>query len=176
MLTPSSHIISGTTHAKVRHMKDASGSTVKAAGPGSAVVVSGWKELPSVGDEVLQGKEADIKRAVENRKRKLELESTISDAEAINVARHQERERRAQEACEEVEHTATIVNSDTGPKELRLVIKGDVSGSIEALSAAVQGIGNKLAITKVVSTGVGEVTESDVLRAKAAEGSVTLGW
>lgn len=154
---------------------DSSGATVKEAKPGAAVVVSGWKELPSAGDEVLQGKENDVKLAVENRKRKLSLAATLDDAEAINTARRREREERQQKATEnpeEVQQRSAPVK-DMGPKELRLVLKGDVSGSVEALAAAVEGIGNKDAVTKVISSGVGEVTESDVMLAKAAEGKLS---
>ncbi|EJD05785.1 initiation factor 2 [Fomitiporia mediterranea MF3/22] len=175
-LTPSSYIICGTTYAKIRRLTDSSGRTVKAAAPGSAVVVSGWKELPCTGDEVLQGKEDDVKRAVDNRKRRASLEATLADAEAINSARRQdreERERKLKEASGEVEQTEIPVSTkEAGPKELRLIIKGDVSGSVEALAAAVEGIGNKDAVTKVVSSGVGEVTESDVMLAKAVEGMI----
>ena len=57
------------------------------ARPGDAVTISGWKELPEVGDEVLGAREADIKRALENRRRKVHEQSTLSDAEAINELR-----------------------------------------------------------------------------------------
>ncbi|THH11829.1 hypothetical protein EW145_g396 [Phellinidium pouzarii] len=168
-LTPSSYIISGTTYAKIRKLTDATGMTVKAALPGSAVTVSGWKELPSAGDEVLQGKEHEVKRAVGNRLRKASLEATLGDAEAINALRRQDREEREKKVV--AESVPTIVNTE-GPKELRLVIKGDVSGSIEALAAAVESIGNKHAMTKVISTGVGEVSESDIMFAAAAKATV----
>ncbi|OCB84214.1 initiation factor 2 [Sanghuangporus baumii] len=175
-LAPSSHIISGTTYAKVRRLMDFSGATIKEASPGTAVVVSGWKELPSAGDEVLQGKENDIKLAVENRKCKASLAATLEDVEAINAARRherEERERKANENPDEAEQrNVRAPAKESGPRELRLVLKGDVSGSVEALAAAVQAIGNKDAVTKVISTGVGEVTESDVMLAKAAEGMV----
>jgi len=52
------------------------------------------------------------------------------------------------------------------------VIKGDVSGSVEAIVGALQGIGNKKAVVKIVSTGVGDVSESDVMMAKATGGMV----
>lgn len=180
-LTPSSHIIAGTTFAKIRQLTDSSGLTVEAAGPGEAVIVSGWKELPSAGDEVLQSREANVKRAVYNRRRKASLEATMTDAEAINASRRQEREERERKAEEEAKKTTRepvrAPVKESGPKELRLIIKGDVSGSIEALSAAVESIGNKDAITKVIATGVGEVTESDVMHAKAAEGEYSrLFW
>ncbi|TFY70525.1 hypothetical protein EVG20_g2470 [Dentipellis fragilis] len=142
-LKTGSFIISGTKYAKVRAMSDAAGKPVKAAYPGMAVTVSGWKELPDAGDEVLQGTEQDVKKAVANRERKAEQDATLVDIEAINNARRLERERReleaeAVDANKEVPVEAT--NPD-GPKELRLVIKGDVSGSVEALAGALEGIG-----------------------------------
>ena len=167
-LTIGSHIISGTSHAKVRAMSDSSGNSIKAAYPGMAITVSGWKVLPNAGDEVLQGSEADVKKAVINRLRKAETESTLVDVEAINAQRRQEREKR--EISGELGQ-APVVETVQGPKELRLVIKGDVSGSVEAVTGAVQGIGNNQAVVKVVSSGVGDVSESDVMMAKATEGS-----
>jgi translation initiation factor IF-2 len=162
-----SHVISGTTHAKIRLMRDSSGSSVKEAYPGMVVTVSGWKDLPSVGDEVLEGTEANVKKAVANRIRKAEAESTLVDLGAINAQRRQERELREGRGGDKQAPVETV----QGPKELRIVIKGDVSGSVEAVDGALQGLGNKHAVVKVVSTGVGEVSESDVMMAKAAEGS-----
>lgn len=147
---------------------------MKAAYPGMAVTVSGWKELPNAGDEVLTGSEADIKKALANRHRKAEMESTLADLEAINESRRSEREKReAEEAAKAdtaVKGEEAAQKQPEGPKELRLVIKGDVSGSVEAVSNALEIIGNDVARVKIVSTGVGDVTESDILRAKAVDG------
>ena len=140
---------------------------MKAAYPGMAVTVSGWKELPNAGDEVLTGTESDIKKALANRARKAEMESALADLQAINEQRRTEREKR--EAEEEQDKPKTDSQPE-GPKELRLVIKGDVSGSVEAVVNALEVIGNDVARTKIIATGVGDVTESDVMRAKAAEG------
>jgi hypothetical protein len=118
---------------------------------------------------VLQGSEVDIKKAVVNRLRKAEIEASLVDVEAINVNRRQERERRELEA-ELGEDAKEIDETPVGPKELRLIVKGDVSGSVEAVVGALQGIGNGKAVTKIVSSGVGDVSESDVMMAKAVGG------
>lgn len=131
-----------------------------------AVTVSGWKQLPSAGEEVLSGSEADIKKAWANRQRKAEIEASLVDLEAINSQRIEERRKEGEEGDEQAGDTPS------GPKELRLVIKGDVSGSVEAVIGAVQDIGNKEAIVKIVSSGVGDVSESDVMMAKAADGAI----
>ncbi len=167
------HLICGSTSAKIRLLHDSNGKPVKIAYPGMAVTVSGWKELPNAGDEVLTGSEADIKKALGNRARKAEMEVALADVEAINGQRRLEREKReADEAGEGSEDRPAMQAQAAGPKELRLVIKGDVSGSVEAVSNALEVIGNDIARTKIVATGVGDVSESDIMRAKATEGTV----
>ncbi|KAG9225978.1 hypothetical protein CCMSSC00406_0006400 [Pleurotus cornucopiae] len=173
-LKTGSHIISGVTHAKVRAMNDSSNKSVKAAYPGTAVTVSGWKSLPDAGDEVLQASEGDIKKAVINRMRQRDLEASLADVGAINANRKLERERRELELASPETHAAPISVHDSSDdqKVLRLIVKGDVSGSVEAVVGALEGIGNHLASVKVVSSGVGDVTESDVTMAKAVDGIV----
>ena len=152
-------------------MLDSSDKSVKAAYPGMAVTVTGWKSLPNAGDEVLQGTEEKVKKAIANRERKADLEATMEDLEAINEQRRLERDRREAEESEETSgESVNHHRTEDGPKELRLVVKGDVSGSVEAVVDALQCIGNKEASVKVISSGVGDITESDVLRAQAAQG------
>lgn len=152
-------------------MLDSSDKAVKTAYPGMAVTVTGWKSLPNAGDEVLQGTEADVKKAIANREKKADLEATMEDLEAINEQRRLERDRREAEATEEASgESVGRHQAEQGPKELRLVVKGDVSGSVEAVVDALQCIGNNEACVKIISFGVGDVTESDVLRAQAAQG------
>lgn len=171
-LKPGAHILCGTSHGKVRVMLDSQGRTVKAAYPGMAVTVTGWKTLPNAGDEVLQGTESDVKKAVANRIRKAELESTLGDVEAINEQRKLERERKEDEQNSDETSQSERFHAESGPKELRLVVKGDVSGSVEAVVETLQVIGNKEACVKIVASGVGDVTESDVLRAQAAKATL----
>ncbi|KAH9951954.1 initiation factor 2 [Amylocystis lapponica] len=175
-LKPGDHLICGLSHAKVRVLSDSNGKAVKVAYPGMAVTVSGWKELPKAGDEALKGTEAEVKKALANRIRKAEMEATLGDMEAINEQRRLERELREKEASEEQKgaqvDAAPAEKQPEGPKELRLIIKGDVSGSVEAVAGALEGIGNNVARVKIIATGVGDVTESDVMRAKAVDGTV----
>jgi translation initiation factor IF-2 len=158
-------------------MRDSNGKAVKEAYPGTAVTVTGWKTLPSAGDEILDGSEADVKKAIANRERRAQMEASLADVEVINQTRRLERERREQELAQSRENsnngsqvTESQPPTETGPKQLRLIIKADVSGSAEAVAGALQGIGNKEAVTSIISTGVGEVTESDVTMAKAVGG------
>lgn len=153
-------------------MTDSSGKTVKAAYPGMAVTVSGWKSLPKAGDEVLDGKESDVKKALANRVRKAEIAASLADVDAINATRREERERRQTGVLDTRNMPTSTPTELNGPKELRLIIKADVSGSAEAVEGALEGIGNKKAMVRIVSSNVGDVTESDVLMAKAIDGMV----
>lgn len=177
-LSVGTHLICGTTQAKVRLLTSPSGKQVDIVHPGEAAVVSGWKELPGAGDEVLSGTEADIKKALANRIRKAEIEATLQDVDAINISRREERERREEELQAKRDPRAQrsgasgpAQTKDDGNKVLKVLVKGDVSGSVEAVAGALQGIGNHLVSVKIVATGVGEVTESDVMHAKATEGA-----
>nr|GAT59636.1 translation initiation factor IF-2 [Mycena chlorophos] len=171
-----SHIICGLHTAKVRLMQDSNGQVLDFAYPGTAVIVSGWRTLPDAGDEVIEGSESDVKRALANRRRKQDMAVAMADVEVINASRQLERERRAIEvAAEKAKEKEVVVVKQaepSGPKELRLWIKADVSGSAEAVEGALQGIGNHLAVSKVVGTGVGDVTETDVFTAKAIGASI----
>jgi translation initiation factor IF-2 len=158
-------------------MRDASGEIVKVATPGMAVTLSGWKELPSAGDEVLTADESDIRKALANRQRRAEQRELIVDAVAINTQRQLDRDRKIEEAnaarhFKKTGMQLTVEKEEEvdATKELNIVLKGDVSGSVEAVQGAIEGIGNHLAKVKVISTGVGEVTESDVNMARVAKG------
>lgn len=169
-------------------MQDDRGKAIKEALPGAPVTVTGWKEVPHAGDELLEavGGESDAKKAVTNRLRDLERKKLMADVERINEKRKEERLRAEKEEAEAAVIEAAGGNvaqaqaiaakkvakeeREHGFKELRLVIKADVSGTVEAVSGSLEGIGNKEAGVKIVHTGVGDVTESDVALAEAAEG------
>lgn len=178
-LKAGSALAAGTAWARVRQMTDDKGRPIKIARPGDAVTVAGWKDVPAAGDEVLQAENEDAaKRAVANRKRVEETRALAQDVERINEKRRmdkvlEEQEREAEGVSVDVVQVdgAPAESNEPEVKELRLVIKGDVSGSIEAVAGALCGIGNKIAKVKIVSQSVGEVSESDVTLAKAVDGT-----
>ena len=60
-----------------------------------AAVVSGWRDLPQAGDEVLQGTESEVKRAISNRIRKAQMEASLTDLEAQTSNEHGRRRSRS---------------------------------------------------------------------------------
>lgn len=179
--------MAGNTWARVRQMQDSQSRAIKSAPPGTPVSITGWKDLPAAGDQLLEAKtEDEAKRAVTNRIREIERRKMMADVEIINAKRRDERLRAEKEAAEEeaivaaggtisqaekiAAAAAAAVEAADGFKELRLVIKADVSGTVEAVVGSLEGIGNKEAGVKIVHTGVGEVSESDISLAEAANG------
>ncbi|CAE6460761.1 unnamed protein product [Rhizoctonia solani] len=181
-LKSGSSIVAGTAWARVRQMTDDKNRPVKLAKPGDAVTIAGWKEVPAAGDEVLQAdREDDAKKAIANRKRVMETRALAEDVEKINEKRRLDKVLEEQERGAEAAANGNLVSdavpeavqpSEPDVKELKLIIKGDVSGSIEAVAGALCGIGNKIARVKIVSQTVGDVSESDIARAKAVDGMV----
>ncbi|KAG8217390.1 hypothetical protein J3R82DRAFT_5489 [Butyriboletus roseoflavus] len=179
-ISPGISLLAGTSPCSTRRLLSPSLQPITSAVPGTPVLVTGWKSLPAAGEEVLAGSDADIKKACANRERKRDLESALGDVEAINAARQADKEREEKEResayrAKRGNRAQTTVAEDSSVQEevkrkcLRMIVKGDVSGSVEALVGAVKDIGNHLAGVKVVSTGVGDVSESDIMMAKAAD-------
>jgi translation initiation factor IF-2 len=165
-------------------MTTADGKSVKEVLPGTPVEVTGWKERPKAGDIVLQArKESDAKLAVRNRIQAREQQRDQENINTINERRladrktlWQEREKKmvAAENKRSGQALPGILREEpehSGPKELRVIIKADVSGSAEAVEEAIKDLGNSEVKVAVVDASVGEVTESDVSTAIAANGT-----
>lgn len=189
-LRVTSTLVAGTTWCRVRSLLPPSGESITSAYPGQPVEVTGWKDLPSAGDQVLESlTEDDAKRAVANRLKRVEQSKLWADIEIINEKRRidseaetvrKEEEKKAKAsglkgnavtyaglaAVEEMTTGAKAV----GIKELVLIIKADVSGTVEAVVGALEGIGNNEAKVKIIFSGVGDVQDSDVDMARAVEG------
>lgn len=186
-------IVAGTTWARVRQMQDSAGRSVRSAPPGTPVSIMGWREIPHAGDQLLEATtEDEAKKAITNRLREIENKKLLADVESINLKRLAERkkvEKEEEELNRLKEEGKTDAEIQTykreiergmnngegfenlnGKKSLRLVIKGDVSGSVEAVVGSLESIGNKEAGVKIIHVGVGEVGESDVHMAEAAGG------
>jgi translation initiation factor IF-2 len=166
-------IVAGSTWARVRRLRNEAGVEVAEAGPGTPVEIDGWKEQPSAGDEVLQAlSEGKAKRVVELRVERAERFKLAEDMEAINDSRKAEQERRVNSANRangsEVESEQRSGGSKL--KEVCFIIKGDVSGSVEAVLNSVLALGNDEVRPHVLRSGVGPVGEFDLEHAAAAGG------
>lgn len=174
-------------------MTDDKDRPITSAPPGTPVTLTGWRDLPIAGDQVLQPEQTDkaedqAKKAVENRIRAKERKALMEDVEVINEKRRLERARAAAEeeelaaikeaggdvhgAVRREERRVKAEAQAKSDRELRLIIKADVSGTVEAVVGVLDGIGNAQARARVIHTGVGDVSEADIMMGEASEATV----
>jgi translation initiation factor IF-2 len=149
-------IVAGAQWGKVRALLDDQGQTRQDAGPSFPVEVLGFSGTPEAGDRVA---------VVE------------SEARAREITEYRERQKRDHRV-----HQGRTTLSDmmsqlktAGRKEFPLVIKGDVQGSVEAIVAALDKLGTDEVGARVVHSGVGGITESDIALAQAS-GAAVIGF
>lgn len=150
------NIISGTVTGRVRAMIDDKGRTVKEAGPSMAVYVLGLEDVPNAGDSIFAVTQDLMKSVIEERKRK--------------------------ESDEMIKVTSKVSLDDVfgkiaegNMKTLNLIIKGDVQGSVEAVKQSVVKLSNEEVQVKVIHSGAGAITESDVMLADSSN-AIILGF
>ncbi len=150
------NLISGTVTGRVRAMIDDNGKPVKEAGPSMAVNVLGLEEVPNSGDSIFAVSQALMKQVMDERKRK-ESDAMIKSASKISL--------------DEVFGKIAEGNMKT----LNLIIKGDVQGSVEAVKQSVSKLSNEEVQVKVIHSGAGAVTETDVMLADSSN-AIILGF
>lgn len=198
-LRPGDFIVAGRVHAKIRSLRNEAGVEVDEAPPGTAIEILGWKEPPDAGDQVLQAPdEAKAKAAVRYRqelKDRGEVISQMAQQEQDRRERDQlrERERALAEAADPqpnrrhhrrpqitraiAEAAAAEGEEDPADKThyVPFLVKGDVHGSVEAVTAALLEQGNNEVRAKVLVSAPGQITESDIEHA-AVSGSFIINF
>jgi translation initiation factor IF-2 len=149
--------VAGIHHGKVRAMFDERGNKVKEAPPSTPVLVLGFEGAPQAGDTFIV----------------LESEREARD---ISLKRQQLKREQDQKQIHHItlDELAKQI-SIGGVKELALIVKGDVDGSVEALSDSLMKLSNQEVIVRVIHKGVGGISESDVLLA-AASNAIIIGF
>jgi translation initiation factor IF-2 len=150
-------IVVGNTYGRVRAMVNDMGRRIKEAGPSTPVEITGLNEVPLAGDRFM---------VFEDEKK----------ARQIGEARAQKQllEQRSEKAKVSLDDLFEQIKQGE-MKELNLIIKADVQGSVEALSAALQKIDVEGVKVKIIHTGVGAITESDIILASASN-AIVIGF
>lgn len=173
-------VVAGKTWARVRTLKNEAGQLVREAGPGTPVEVDGWKDQPAAGDEVLQApNEAKATDVVAYRAEREERIKMAEDMEAINEVRRLEQEKRSAaqsaegQATEGAAARAEGRDSETlSHQTVPFIVKADVSGSVEAVTAYMLQMSNPLCSPTLLRSGVGPVSEFDIEHAAVANGHI----
>ena len=148
-------IVVGTSYAKVRTMKNDRGESIVLAGPSTPVEITGLTENPSAGDKFMAFEtEAEAKDVAQKR----------HDAAKMNAGKDKK-----------VSLDDLFASVDAGNKEINVVLKADVRGSEEAVKNALEKIKEKDVSVKVIRSGIGAISESDVVLASASN-AIIIGF
>jgi translation initiation factor IF-2 len=154
-LTVGQSMVAGTVVGRVRSMSNDRGEVVPTIGPGFPVEIMGLEEVPQAGDRFDVARDDEAARLLANdRKAKLAENPATSPSSKMSL--------------EQI--FAKVKAGDV--RELAVVLKADVAGSLEAVKALLEKLGNEEVKLKIIHSGVGGITEGDVLLASTANGLV----
>jgi translation initiation factor IF-2 len=149
--------IVGNTFGKIRAMFDDRGRAIEIAGPSTPVEILGLESMPDAGDTFLVVADRDKAKGIAQYRKLKEREATLSKSSRVSLEGLADQIKQA------------------GMKELPLIIKGDVQGSVQVLADSLQKMSTEKVRIKVIHSGVGAITESDVLLASASN-AIIIGF
>jgi translation initiation factor IF-2 len=150
-------VIAGTAHGRIRAMFDYRGNAITSAGPSKPVSVMGLNDVPVAGDL-------------------FELAESDRDARAMIKDREIAAEEGAQNQAQAVTLEQLFARFQSGEeKELRLVIKADVQGSLEPIKSSLNDLGTSEIAINILHTGTGNISESDIMLAATSK-AIVIGF
>ena len=149
--------IVGNTFGKIRAMFDDHGRAIEEAGPSTPVEILGLEGIPDAGDVFLVVADRDKAKGIAQYRKMRDREAQLSKSSRVSLEGLAEQIKQA------------------GMKELPIILKGDVQGSVEVLAESLQGMSTEKVRVKVIHTGVGAITESDILLASASN-AIVIGF
>ncbi|MDR5658220.1 translation initiation factor IF-2 [Serpentinicella sp. ANB-PHB4] len=150
-------IVIGTTYGRVRAMINSDGKRVKVAGPSTAVEITGLSDVPGAGDQLNAISDDKTAREIANNRINKIKEEQLKASQKISL----------DALYNQVEQGAI--------KELNVIVKADVQGSVQAVRQSLSKLSNDKVIVKSIHGGVGAITESDVMLASASN-AIIIGF
>jgi len=153
-LKPGDYFVCGPQYGRVRALFDDRGEKVEEVPPGLPAEVQGFSGVPEAGDEFLVLADERKAKQIAMMRQQKQREATLARISRVTL------EKLYQQV------------KDGAVKELKMVLKADVHGSIEALSKALSELGTEDIKVSMIHTGLGEVSESDIMLASASDAIV----
>jgi translation initiation factor IF-2 len=147
----------GNTFGKVRAMFNDRGLEIKEAGPSTPVEILGLESMPDAGDTFLVMADRDKAKGIAQYRKMKEREAQLAKTSRVSLEGLAEQIKQA------------------GVKDLNIILKGDVQGSVEVLADSLARMSTEKVRVKVLHSGVGAITESDILLASASN-AVVIGF
>ncbi|MGO9126989.1 MAG: translation initiation factor IF-2 [Terriglobales bacterium] len=156
-LNAGDNFVVGNVYGKVRAMFDDRGAVLESAPPSTPVEILGMEGLPQAGDQFVVVADRDKARGISEYREQKAREAALAKSSRVSL-----------EGLAEQIQTA-------GTKELNIILKGDVHGSVEVLSDLLAKLSNDKVRLKLLRSGVGAITETDVLLASASN-AIIIGF
>jgi translation initiation factor IF-2 len=156
-LNAGDNFVVGNVYGKVRAMFDDRGAGLESAPPSTPVEILGMEGLPQAGDQFVVVADRDKARGISEYREQKAREAALAKSSRVSL-----------------EGLAEQIKS-AGTKELNIILKGDVHGSVEVLSDLLSKLSNDKVRLKVLRSGVGAITETDVLLASASN-AIIIGF
>lgn len=150
-------VVSGTCSGRIRAMEDDKGKRVKKAGPSMPVVILGLNDVPNAGDTIYAVNDDKTAKTIADKNKEISREKRLSQTTKISL----------DNLFEKI--------SEEDVKELNIVVKGDVKGSVEALNQSLLKLSTEEVKISVIHSGVGGINESDVTLASASN-AIVIGF
>lgn len=150
-------IIIGNAYGRIRAMINDQGKRVRTAGPSMPVEITGMSDVPNAGDQFIVVEDDKTARVIAGKRHIKERQLNMRQSSKITL----------DELYQQIQ--------EGNIKELNLILKADVHGTVEALKGALEKIEIEGVKVKIVHTGVGAITESDVILA-AASSAIIIGF
>ncbi|MBV8115546.1 MAG: translation initiation factor IF-2 [Silvibacterium sp.] len=149
--------IVGNTFGKIRAMFDDRGRPVEDAGPSTPVEILGLESIPDAGDTFLVVSDRDKAKSIAQYRKMKEREAQLAKSSRVSL----------EGLAEQIKQV--------GVKDLPIILKGDVQGSVQVLADSLQKMSTEKVRIKVIHSGAGAITESDVLLASASN-AIIIGF
>lgn len=151
------YVLAGKNHGKVKAMLDERGKPMQEAGPSIPVTILGLDGAPTAGDKFRVFEDEREAKSIATKREQLQREQTIRTKKHLTL--------------DEIGRRIALGDF----KELNIILKGDVDGSVEALSDMLARLSTEEIHINILHKGVGQITESDVLLASASD-AIIIGF
>ncbi|EJO5348173.1 translation initiation factor IF-2 [Clostridium botulinum] len=156
-LTVGDSIVVGSTYGRIRAMFNDKGENIKSAGPSTPVEILGLSEVPEAGDKFYQVKDEKTARGIADKRKEKIRDEYLQSTHKVSL-----------------EDLYNQIQEGT-VKELALIVKADVQGSVEALKQSLEKLSTEEVKVRVIHGGVGAINETDVTLATASN-AIILGF
>ena len=151
------YVLAGKNHGKVKAMLDERGHNLQKVGPSTPVTILGLDGAPTAGDKFKVYEDEREAKSIANKREQLQREQTIRTKKHLTL--------------DEIGRRIALGDF----KELNIILKGDVDGSVEALTDMLQRLSTEEIQINILHKGVGQITESDILLATASD-AIVIGF